>query len=119
VLCYIFSDKSEIDSFSYLNVIMWIVCEVSYFAAFLSKPVQTDVDVIKTKNPRILYSSNHEELNLRCPICNKHKFYRASHCTQCDDCIIRRDHHCIFLGICVGYQNTQYFCNYCFWIVVY
>ena len=34
---------------------------------------------------------------------------RSTHCHICDVCVLRRDHHCMFSGGCVGHANQRYF----------
>ena len=34
---------------------------------------------------------------------------RSAHCWSCNLCIIRRDHHCIFVGRCIGQANLRFF----------
>eukprot|EP01053_Blabericola_migrator_P001215 Blabericola_migrator_1__1214@NODE_1310_length_4840_cov_138_493400_g882_i0_p3_GENE_NODE_1310_length_4840_cov_138_493400_g882_i0NODE_1310_length_4840_cov_138_493400_g882_i0_p3_ORF_typecomplete_len347_score32_39DHHC/PF01529_20/1_5e02DHHC/PF01529_20/1_4e29_NODE_1310_length_4840_cov_138_493400_g882_i01091041 len=34
---------------------------------------------------------------------------RAHHCNRCDKCIFRMDHHCSWIGNCIGQANQKYF----------
>lgn len=38
---------------------------------------------------------------------------RAFDCQLCNSCILKRDHHCFFIGSCIGYHNQKYFINCC------
>ena len=44
-----------------------------------------------------------------CPFCQLNSPPRSFHCHVCDTCILKRDHHCIFGGRCVGYKNYRYY----------
>lgn len=48
-------------------------------------------------------------LNRYCYTCEAHTPPRCSHCYDCKVCVLRRDHHCVFFGQCVGFQNYRYF----------
>lgn len=44
-----------------------------------------------------------------CAVCECLSPPRSWHCNTCDICILKRDHHCVFTGCCVGYHNHRYF----------
>ncbi|XP_029163855.1 LOW QUALITY PROTEIN: probable palmitoyltransferase ZDHHC24 [Nylanderia fulva] len=44
-----------------------------------------------------------------CVICEGLSPPRSWHCNTCDVCILKRDHHCVFTGCCVGHHNHRYF----------
>lgn len=34
---------------------------------------------------------------------------RTSHCNICNNCVINFDHHCVWLGTCIGRRNYKWF----------
>lgn len=40
---------------------------------------------------------------------------RAHHCSSCNDCVLRMDHHCPWVGNCIGWRNHKYFMVLLFW----
>ncbi|XP_030033069.1 probable palmitoyltransferase ZDHHC24 [Manduca sexta] len=53
-----------------------------------------------------------------CDVCECLRPPRAWHCTTCDVCILKRDHHCTFFACCVGYFNHRYFIYFTFYIFI-
>ena len=49
-----------------------------------------------------------------CSICDGFKPPRAHHCRKCNRCCMKMDHHCIWLGKCVGYRNQASFLLFLF-----
>jgi len=44
-----------------------------------------------------------------CSTCRIIRPPRASHCPDCDNCVLRYDHHCPFVNNCVGQRNYHFF----------
>ncbi|KAF9463502.1 DHHC palmitoyltransferase-domain-containing protein [Collybia nuda] len=40
------------------------------------------------------------------------KPYRAHHCRNCGTCVLKYDHHCPWIGQCVGARNHKFFVNF-------
>ena len=45
----------------------------------------------------------------RCGVCQRWKPPRAYHCRRCGACIFRMDHHCFWIGNCIGLFNVKFF----------
>ena len=58
-----------------------------------------------------------------CEICNIIQGYRTYHCKKCEKCIASYDHHCFWVGSCIGELNHFRFFLYlfiescCIWII--
>ena len=44
-----------------------------------------------------------------CKTCNVIRPPRTSHCSFCDHCVMNFDHHCFFVGNCIGERNQKNF----------
>ncbi|KAG0207830.1 palmitoyltransferase for Vac8p [Mortierella sp. NVP41] len=44
-----------------------------------------------------------------CDLCQIVKPDRCHHCRECDQCVLRMDHHCPWVNSCIGYNNLKFF----------
>ena len=51
----------------------------------------------------------------RCPKCDGVKPARCHHCSQCKRCCLKMDHHCPWMGNCIGFYNYKFFLNFLVW----
>ncbi|KAJ8504650.1 hypothetical protein OPV22_005536 [Ensete ventricosum] len=72
-----------------------------------------------------LYPPGSAIRNWTCTYCNIIQPPRSKHCHDCDKCVLQFDHHCVWLGTCIGQRNHCRFWWYifeetilCVWTVV-
>ena len=54
-----------------------------------------------------------------CVVCRCVKPPRAHHCSKCNRCVLRMDHHCKWVANCIGQRNMKLFLNFVGYLSVY
>ncbi|KAL7613967.1 protein S-acyltransferase 10 isoform X1 [Lactuca sativa] len=67
-----------------------------------------------TKMVMDLYPSGTAVRTCTCTFCNVVQPPRTKHCHDCEKCVLQFDHHCVWLGTCVGQGNHCRFWWYIF-----
>ncbi|KAF5467080.1 hypothetical protein F2P56_016942 [Juglans regia] len=99
-----------------LNAMMFtllcFLCLFSFFACVLIDPGQIPAsyvpDVEESRRSDEESQKNGAQLR-QCDRCSTYKPPRAHHCRVCRRCVLRMDHHCLWINNCVGYWNYKPF----------
>lgn len=54
-----------------------------------------------------------------CPKCLVWKPDRCHHCSTCNQCILRMDHHCPWFACCIGFHNQKFFIQFLSYVTIY
>eukprot|EP00826_Nyctotherus_ovalis_P023365 TRINITY_DN1795_c0_g10_i1.p1 TRINITY_DN1795_c0_g10~~TRINITY_DN1795_c0_g10_i1.p1 ORF type:complete len:441 (+),score=81.90 TRINITY_DN1795_c0_g10_i1:575-1897(+) len=68
-----------------------------------------DPGVHRREGKRLLHLIESVDFDRICPVCEIVRSPLTRHCVICNKCVERYDHHCPWIGSCVGVRNHNYF----------
>lgn len=105
--------------YSYLNIVLFQTFAFLAFASHL-RTMFTDPGAVPkgnaTKETIMQMGFREGQVIFQCPKCCSIKPQRAHHCSVCQRCIRKMDHHCPWVNNCVGENNQKYFVLFTFYI---
>ncbi|XP_022775465.1 protein S-acyltransferase 10-like isoform X3 [Durio zibethinus] len=89
-----------------LYLLLFFATLVQYFITSGSSPGYV-LDAMRAVNEtNVMYKkSSTASKAFSCFYCNVEQPPRAKHCHDCDKCVLQFDHHCVWLGTCIGQGN--------------
>ena len=94
-------------------IIYLITCILLIVAAFcdpgiiLRFPLKNNI--IEDKKERRIFQLGYIKKYKYCSTCLIMRPSRSTHCGDCNNCVEKFDHHCPWIGACVGKRNYKYF----------
>lgn len=74
--------------------------------------VNTSGGPVMNSNLRSLVFAFRQPERRYCALCQNLQPYRTKHCSRCQACVAKFDHHCHVIGTCIGELNLRYFWLY-------
>uniref|UniRef100_T1GZV6 Palmitoyltransferase n=1 Tax=Megaselia scalaris TaxID=36166 RepID=T1GZV6_MEGSC len=106
--------------FSAINIIIFNLFSFLAFAAHLRTMLSDPGAVPRGNATKELIQLNYKDAQTlyKCPKCCSIKPERAHHCSVCQRCIRKMDHHCPWVNNCVGENNQKYFVLFTLYIAL-
>jgi len=110
---------------------LFVICAVCFFCAAFSDPgilprgppIPEEVEnpfVMEQKIPLVKkVTVRGTEFDSKwCDTCKIYRPPRASHCSVCSNCVDKFDHHCPWIGNCIGRRNYRFYLLFVFMLTL-
>ena len=95
---------------SLLYLLICIFSDPGVLPKSKNKYLDKDTKSVFFGNKNMYYFIRGRKFKVRfCETCNIFRGPGVSHCKKCDNCVENFDHHCPWLGNCIGKNNYFYF----------
>lgn len=92
--------------------IVWLSFYIYYLTCTIDPGIITPENEKHYTKKYIKYHDGGLFRKENCATCKTYKPARSKHCSICNVCISRLDHHCIWIRGCVGEHNYKYFLGF-------
>ena len=104
-----------------LSIFFIIIILILYIFIFIFLLIGgcSDPGILERNNDYAFYDNRKSVIKLNiqghminlnyCYTCFHFRPPRTSHCAECDNCVQNFDHHCLWMGTCVGKRNYKFF----------
>jgi hypothetical protein len=86
-----------------------ILCYISFALCSWTNPGTIKRSNVRNAVKRFPYDGVLFKKGEECRTCKIAKPARSKHCSLCETCVEKFDHHCIWVNRCVGYYNYRWF----------
>lgn len=88
------------------------LCVFSFFVCVLTDPGHVPASYLPDVEETGISDEETKKNSVQSKLCDKCSTYRpprAHHCRVCRRCVLRMDHHCMWVNNCIGYWNYKAF----------